>query len=45
MDIDLIRAKEDSIVRCIQRIRTKAVLSQQELTHINVSIGKSSTAS
>ncbi len=31
MDLDVIRAKQDSIVRCIQRISTKKHLSYSEL--------------
>lgn len=31
MDIDLIRAKQDSIARCVQRVQSKAALSYAEL--------------
>jgi uncharacterized protein YutE (UPF0331/DUF86 family) len=31
MDIDLIRAKEDSIVRCVQRVRTKSGLTYDQI--------------
>lgn len=31
MDIDVIRAKEDSIVRCLERVRTKAALTHKQL--------------
>ena len=32
MDVDLVRAKEDSIVRCVQRIRTKSGLTFEVIT-------------
>lgn len=31
MDIDLIRAKEDSIARCVARVRSKAGLTHEQL--------------